>query len=115
MNQLNFFDEFERQRLCKPQAAPDFDGDTYDPLADHERLASSLGRVWDLMRDGQWRSLSEISEVVGSSEAGVSARLRDLRKAKMRRVFPTEFVHSERRQGGLWMYQVVVPAKYRKR
>jgi hypothetical protein len=37
------------------------------------------GRVLALMRDGQWRTLGEIKAGIGGiSEAGVSARLRDL-------------------------------------
>lgn len=38
--------------------------------------------VWDLMVDGEWRSLAQIAEVVGEPEASVSARLRDFRKPR---------------------------------
>jgi hypothetical protein len=41
-----------------------------------------LTKVRDLMLDGQWRSLIEIAAATGSPQASVSARLRDLRKAK---------------------------------
>lgn len=35
--------------------------------------------VYDLMQDGRWRTLREIVDGIGAiSEAGVSARLRDL-------------------------------------
>jgi hypothetical protein len=44
------------------------------------RLSRQLVRVQDLVRDGQWRTLREISEAVSAPEASVSARLRDLRK-----------------------------------
>lgn len=59
-----------------------FDGATYDPAADHERLSGQLARVIELMRDGAWRTLAEIVADVGGSEGGVGARLRDLRKRK---------------------------------
>jgi hypothetical protein len=37
-------------------------------------------RVFRLMRDGVWRTLPEMVEVVGGLSTGVSAKLRDLRK-----------------------------------
>jgi hypothetical protein len=61
---------------------PQFDGTTFEPARDIERLTSQLIRVKELMLDGQWRSLPQIAAVVGGSEAGVSARLRDLRKPR---------------------------------
>jgi hypothetical protein len=64
------------------QLALDFDGATYSPAADRRRLTGQLARVRALMSDGRWRALAEIAAEVGGSEAGVSARLRDLRKAR---------------------------------
>lgn len=62
---------------------PHFDGETYEAEHDHARLGKNLTAVLALMRDGCWRTLSEIREAIGAgSEAGVSARLRDLRKPK---------------------------------
>lgn len=46
-------------------------------------IKSSLReRIYALMRDGQPRSLFEIRAVVGGSDSGISAKLRDLRKAR---------------------------------
>jgi hypothetical protein len=59
-----------------------FDGSTYIPEWDEKRLKSLLGRVFLLMRDGQWRTLTEIQLAVGGSQPGISARLRDFRKDK---------------------------------
>ena len=59
---------------------PQFDGDSFDPALDQDRLASQLDRVKRLMSDGRYRTLAEIRAAVGGSEAGISARLRDLRK-----------------------------------
>lgn len=50
--------------------------------ADTVRLGGQLAKVFALMKDGKFRTLEHISILTGASEAGVSARLRDLRKAK---------------------------------
>ena len=49
-----------------------FDGLTYSPAIDADRLTTQLGRVYRLMIDGKWRTLAEIASHVGGSEAGVS-------------------------------------------
>jgi hypothetical protein len=84
------------------QVALRFDGDTFDAELDGDRLTSQFKRVSLLMRDGQWRTLFDIAEHVGGSEAGVSARLRDLRKPK----FGGYFVERRRRNKGLWEYRL---------
>ena len=68
--------------LPQPPKRTAFDGKTYDAQRDYERLKGQLGKVHDLMADGQWRSLKRIALSVGGSEASVSSRLRDLRKPK---------------------------------
>ena len=86
------------------------DGKTYDPALDKARLNKQLGRVFEVMSDGEPRSLSDIARFstalgfAGShdSEAAVSARIRDLRKKK----FGGYDVHSERIEGGLWHYWI---------
>lgn len=87
-----------------------FDGDTFDPEHDGERLGTLLSAVFELMRDGQWRTLAEIREELGrGSEASLSARLRDFRKEK----HGGHLVH-RRRVGepsdGLYQYQLEVCA-----
>ena len=80
-----------------------FAGETYDEVLDGKRLASQLERVKLLMADRRWRSLSSIARIVGGSEAGVSARLRDLRKSKHGGLI----VQRQRVAGtGLWVYRV---------
>ena len=61
---------------------PRFDGKTYEKQLDQTRLGAQAGRVWSLMADENWRTLGEISLVTGDSEPGISARLRDFRKAR---------------------------------
>lgn len=85
--------------------AADFDGATYEPPLDRERLTGQLRRVYELMRDARWRTLTEIREVAGGSEAACSARLRDLRKAR----FGGHTVERRRRgdgRAGLFEYRL---------
>jgi len=81
-----------------------FDGPTFDRALDGARLTGQLHRVLAVMRDGRWRTLREIAALVRGSEAGVSARLRDLRKAR----FGAHVVERRRRFGGLFEYRVGV-------
>ena len=80
-----------------------FDGATYDPERDRERLKTQLFNVWRLMRDGRWRTLEQISVRVGCPEASVSARLRDFRKKK----FGGHTVEREYVRRGLFKYRVI--------
>lgn len=83
-----------------------FDGKTYNPALDQNRLSNQLERVRELMLDGEWRTLSQIQAVVGGSESAVSARLRDLRKVR----FGGYLVPRRRVEGGLFEYCVKGPA-----
>jgi hypothetical protein len=80
-----------------------FDGDTFDPKLDGPRLSSQLERVRELMMDCNWHSLSYIARKTASSEASVSARLRDFRKAKHGSIT----VERKRvKESGLWLYRI---------
>lgn len=57
-------------------------GATFDAERDGARLTTQFQRVFDLMKDGRPRSLGEIAEATGASEAAASARLRDFRKVE---------------------------------
>jgi hypothetical protein len=86
-----------------------FDGETYDPGEDQVRLNSQLEYVMFVISDNEWYTLAEIrQEIKGRwnkeySEAGISARLRDLRKER----FGSLTIERQRRSGGLWEYQYV--------
>lgn len=83
----------------------DHDGETFDRDADGRRLNAQTQRVFDLMRDGTWRTLAEIAKATGDPEASISARLRDLRKEK----FGGHAVERRRRgevKRGLWEYRL---------
>lgn len=85
-----------------------FDGDTFDPEEDGERLTRQLAAVRTLMLDGRWRTFVQIQEIIGmGTEAAISARLRDLRKPK----FGAYEVLRRRVPGtkGLHEYRVVSP------
>lgn len=81
---------------------PTFDGATFDAQRDGERLNGQLERVARLMADGRWRTLRELAAAVGGSEAGVSARLRDLRKAR----WGSKRVERRYLADGVWQYRV---------
>jgi len=50
------------------------------PRQDTERICTQQARVRALMAPGGWWTLTALADAVGASEAGVSARIRDLRK-----------------------------------
>ena len=79
------------------------DADTIITAAE-QYAASGVGRVWSLMRDGRRRTLAEVAAEAGCSEAGARARLRDLRKSEVRERYKCKAIHSERVDGGLWVY-----------
>lgn len=60
----------------------DFAGADYQPERDRDRLAGQIRRVFDLMADGNWRTLNAIAAFTGDPPPSVSAQLRHLRKAK---------------------------------
>jgi hypothetical protein len=81
-----------------------FGGDTFDPTLDETRLRIQLAAVFAAVRNGQWWTLAQLSQVVGAPEASVSARLRDLRKHKF-----GGYVVQKRRVpngNGLWIYRM---------
>lgn len=82
-----------------------FDGDTIEPERDNGRLFAQLKRVKELMSDGRWRTLADISEAVGDPPASVSARLRDLRKKR----WGSLTVERRHKSKGLFEYRLVNP------
>jgi DNA-binding Lrp family transcriptional regulator len=77
--------------------------------ADRLRLSGQLHRVFNLMRDGQPRTLRSISELVGCSEASASARLRDFRQVRIMGGAGVCVVTRQRLAPGLYAYRVQVP------
>jgi hypothetical protein len=86
---------------------PRFAGAVFDPAFDQERLTKQLGRVFDTMRDGAWRTLQEIADQTGDPQASISAQLRHLRKRR----FGAYIIAKQRRgqpERGLYEYRLVV-------
>lgn len=91
---------FQKRRISE------FDGETYDPSKDKARLKHQLGRVYETMIDGLWRTLEGVAKLTGASEAAVSARLRDLRKPKFGG-YVVERRAREPRKSGLFEYRLL--------
>ena len=73
--------------------------------SDAVRLSGQLERVRNQMADGRWYTLSCLSVLVNGSEAGISARLRDMRKPR----FGSHTIERERVApgSGLYRYRLV--------
>lgn len=86
----------------KPQIPLRFDGPGLEPF-DIERLGGQLRRVYELLSTGEWYTLARLAELVRGSEAGVSARLRDLKKRR----FGSHLIEKRRviEGRGLWEYR----------
>ncbi len=84
--------------------ATDFDGATYVPALDGQRLGRQQQNVLNIMRDGKWRTLREIADAAGASEASVSARLRDFRKER----HGHQTVERQRVMGGMHVYRLIL-------
>lgn len=80
-----------------------FGGSTYNPERDFERLSGLLSKVYDLMSDGVERSLKQIANATGGTEASVSARLRDLRKEQ----YGSHVVERRHVENGFYLYRLV--------
>lgn len=88
-----------------------FDGNTYDPGQDFNRLSKQLGRVYQAMMDGKWRTAEEVANITGDTSCSLPAltsRIRDLRKPR----HGNYVVRSRRRSGGggVWEYQLLSPS-----
>ena len=87
---------------------PHFDGRTYDPDFDYNRLGNQAKRTWKAISDGQWHTLAELARITEDPEASISARLRDFRKEK----WGSHSIERRRRPSvdprrGIWEYRLV--------
>lgn len=80
-----------------------FNGPDYDPELDNKRLTGQIKRVFNCMKDGVWRTLSEIETITGDPQASISAQLRHLRKER----FGLHTVEKENKGGGLFKYRLI--------
>lgn len=82
---------------------PHFNGPDYKPARDHARLTGQIERIFNIMRDGRWRTLRQIANQTGDPESSVSAQLRHLRKER----FGGHAVDREYIADGLYQYRVI--------
>jgi hypothetical protein len=83
--------------------SPEFNGDDYQPERDKPRLQAQMKRIFDLMSDGQWRTLQEIADTTKDPPSSVSAQLRHLRKKR----FGGYLVERDHMGNGLYKYRVL--------
>ena len=81
-----------------------FDGEDYAPTRDNVRLGNQILRVFNSMKDGEFRTLSEIEKITGDPQASISAQLRHLRKKR----FGGHTVYRNYISDGLYKYKLVV-------
>jgi len=102
MRQTSLFD--------KPQvdlSKTSFDGSDYKPERDDVRLSGQVKRIFNLMKDGAWRTLPEIEANTKDPQASISAQLRHLRKRR----FGEHTVEKRLRDDisdGLYEYKLIV-------
>lgn len=87
-----------------PVVCGERDGATFESGRDLSRLNAQAMAVYRYMRHGEWRTLADIAHNTGHPEASVSARLRDLRKAK----FGGFTVERRYIANGLYQYRLVI-------
>lgn len=96
-------------RPVKPNfTACHFNGSNYEPKLDDARLRGQIKRIYEVMKDGKWRTLGEIEALTGDPPASISAQLRHLRKARFGG-FEVNKQQRGLREGGLFEYQVLTP------
>lgn len=73
---------------------------------DCARLEGQMKRVYDLMKDGNFRTLLEIEKLTGDPQASISARLRDYRRLR----WGAHIVEKRRKttNSGTWEYRLIV-------
>ena len=86
-----------------------FQGDDYVRARDGKRLGEQLQRVYDVMKDGRWRSHQEIVEILmwggkpREKEASIARQVRYLRD------LPGHCVLRRFEGGGLYRYSLSTP------
>jgi len=81
-----------------------FNGADYKHERDSSRLTNQHADIFNLMADGEFRTLSQIAKATGHPESSVSAQLRHMRKPR----FGSHEVNRRHVLNGLYEYQLVV-------
>jgi hypothetical protein len=84
-----------------------FDGSDVDSEKDNLRLAGQLKVIYDLVKDGKYRTLREIEDETNYPQSSISAQLRNLRKERYGS-FNIEKRSRGDRENGLFEYRIVI-------
>lgn len=84
-----------------------FNGAEYKHERDSARLTNQHNDIFNLMADGEFRTLSQIAALTGHHESSISAQLRHMRKER----FGSHTVDKRHRGNGLYEYQLIVNIK----
>lgn len=84
-----------------------FDGSDIDSEKDNLRLAGQLKVIYDLVKDGKYRTLREIEDQTNYPQSSISAQLRNLRKERYGS-FNIEKRSRGDRENGLFEYRIVI-------
>lgn len=85
-----------------------FNGPEYAPEHDRARLSDQHARIRELMLDGVWRTIREVSQKTGAPEASASAQLRHMRKDRFGGFVVERRTRGDRKDG-LFEYRVRAP------
>lgn len=88
-------------------ASARFNGAEYVPEQDNERLCKQHENIFNLMKDGKWRTLKEIATLLHYPESSISAQLRHMRKPRFGSHTVNRRSKGERTRG-LFEYQLIV-------
>lgn len=97
-----------RFEVAARKRRPRFPGPSFDPVVDEVRLTGLQSAIFELMRDCQWRTFSQIKAKINrGSENGIAAMLRNLRsKARGKHTVNKRRVGNP--EHGLYEYQLIV-------
>lgn len=84
-----------------------FNGPDYKHERDSARLTNQHNDIFNLMADGEFRTLSQIAALTGHHESSISAQLRHMRKER----FGSHTVNRRHILNGLFEYQLIVNTK----
>lgn len=93
--------------LFNQPALPEHSGSDYDKKFDQTRLTGQLAKIVDCMKDGVWRTLSEIQTITSAPQSSISAQLRHLRKTDFGGHTVNKRSRGDRKDG-LYEYQLVL-------
>ncbi len=84
-----------------------FNGSDYKPELDNLRLSYQLRKIFELMKDGNCRTLKQIEQLTNFPQASISAQLRHLRKPRFGS-HQVEKIRINDPEKGLFTYKLIV-------